>query len=91
MSKDGRLQPPKLGLVDYMLRDFNREKDRDIVFIPVGINYDRTLEDRSLLRALDREANRRNGWFVFWTTTRFIGHSLVLMVSVAGAGMVMPV
>jgi glycerol-3-phosphate O-acyltransferase len=80
LSKDGRLQKPKLGLVDYMLRDFNWEKDRDIVFIPVGINYDRTLEDRSLLRVLDREANRRSWWFVFWTTTRFIGHSLVLMV-----------
>jgi glycerol-3-phosphate O-acyltransferase len=80
LSKDGRLQKPKLGLVDYMLRDFNWEKDRDIVFIPVGINYDRTLEDRSLLRVLDREADRRSWWFVFWTTTRFIGHSLVLMV-----------
>ena len=80
LSKDGRLQKPKLGLVDYMLRDFNWEKDRDIVFIPVGINYDRTLEDRSLLRVLDEEADRRSWWFVFWTTTRFIGHSLVLMV-----------
>ncbi len=80
LSKDGRLQKPKLGLVDYMLRDFNWEQDRDIVFIPVGINYDRTLEDRSLLRALDREADRRSLWFVFWTTTRFIGHSLVMMV-----------
>jgi len=80
LSKDGRLQPPKLGLVDYMLRDFDQAKDRDIVFIPVGINYDRTLEDRSLLRALDREAGRRSWWFVVWTTTRFVSHSLMLMV-----------
>jgi len=80
LSKDGRLQVPKLGLVDYMLRDFDRTTDRDIVFIPVGINYDRTLEDRSLLRALDRDADRRSWWFVAWTTTRFISHSLMLMV-----------
>jgi len=72
LSRDGRLQAPKLGLVDYMLRDFDRTADRDIVFIPVGINYDRTLEDRSLLRALDRDAFRRSWWFVVWTTTRFV-------------------
>ena len=80
LSKDGRLQVPKLGLVDYMLRDFDRKADRDIVFIPVGINYDRTLEDRSLLRALDRDADRRSWWFVAWTTTRFVSHSLMLMI-----------
>jgi len=80
LSRDGRLQAPKLGLVDYMLRDFDRTADRDIVFIPVGINYDRTLEDRSLLRTLDREVDRRSWWFVVWTTTRFISHSLMLMI-----------
>ncbi len=80
LSRDGRLQKPKLGLVDYMLRKFDRESDRDIVFIPVGINYDRTLEDRSLLRTLDTDAGRRSWWFVLWTTSRFISHSLVLMV-----------
>jgi len=80
LSRDGRLQAPKLGLVDYMLRDFDRTADRDIVFIPVGINYDRTLEDRSLLRALDRDADRRSWWFVVWTTTRFVSRSLMLMI-----------
>lgn len=80
LSRDGRLRDPKLGLVDYMLRGFDPEKDRDIVFIPVGINYDRTLEDRSLLRALDPEAQKRSGWFVVRTTLSFIARSMVLMV-----------
>lgn len=53
LSRDGRLQPPKLGLLDYMVRNFDPQGARDLVFIPVGINYDRTLEDRSLLRSLD--------------------------------------
>ena len=43
LSKDGKLRPPKLGLLDYMLRNFDHKNDRDILFIPVGINYDRTL------------------------------------------------
>ena len=80
LSRDGCLRDPKLGLVDYMLRGFDPEKDRDIVFIPVGINYDRTLEDRSLLRTLDPEAQKRSGWFVVRTTVRFIARSMVLMV-----------
>ncbi len=50
LSRDGKLRPPKLGILDYMLRSFDPlHGDRDLVFIPVGINYDRVLEDRTLL------------------------------------------
>jgi glycerol-3-phosphate O-acyltransferase len=80
LSRDGFLREPKLGLMDYMLRRFDPVRDRDIVFIPVGINYDRTIEDRSLLRHLNHTSKKRSGWFVFRTTFRFIRRSLVLMV-----------
>ncbi|MBI1752165.1 MAG: 1-acyl-sn-glycerol-3-phosphate acyltransferase [Acidobacteria bacterium] len=46
LSRDGRLQGPKLGLLDYMLR----AGAKDLVFIPVGINYDRVVEDSNLVR-----------------------------------------
>ncbi len=46
LSRDGRMQPPKLGLLDYMLR----AGAKDLVFIPVGINYDRVVEDSNLVR-----------------------------------------
>jgi glycerol-3-phosphate O-acyltransferase len=49
LSRDGRLRQPKLGVLDYMLRGFDPQGERDLVFIPVGINYDRVLEDRTLL------------------------------------------
>ena len=80
LSRDGRLSPPKLGILDYTLRNYEPETDRDIVFIPVGINYDRTLEDRSLLRTLDPEAPKRSGWFAIKTTLGFICRSLLLMI-----------
>ncbi|MBW1842180.1 MAG: 1-acyl-sn-glycerol-3-phosphate acyltransferase, partial [Deltaproteobacteria bacterium] len=80
LSHDGRMRPPKLGFIDYMLRSFEPETDRDIVFIPVGLNYDRTLEDRSLLRTLDPLAQKRSTWFVIKTTARFFWRSLMLMV-----------
>ena len=56
LTTDGRLREPKLGLLDYMLKGFDPAAERDLVFIPVGINYDRVLEDRSLLRKLDPSA-----------------------------------
>jgi glycerol-3-phosphate O-acyltransferase len=80
LSRDGRLQTPRLGVLDYMLRNYKPEEDRDIVFIPVGINYDRTLEDRSLLRTLDTAAPKRSKWFVMMTTLGFIRRCLVLMI-----------
>ncbi len=46
LTRDGRLQPPKLGLIGYMVSGFDVQGPRDAVFVPVGINYDRVLEDR---------------------------------------------
>ena len=80
LSRDGRLQSPKLGVLDYMLRNYKPEMDRDLIFIPVGINYDRTIEDRSQLRTLDAAAPKRSKWFVTLTTLRFIRRSLIMMV-----------
>ncbi|MCP4372014.1 MAG: glycerol-3-phosphate acyltransferase [Deltaproteobacteria bacterium] len=79
LSRDGLMRPPKLGFVDYMLRSFKPETDRDIIFIPVGINYDRTLEDRSLLRMLNPDAPKRSRWFVIKTTARFIWRSIIFI------------
>ena len=71
LTRDGSIRAPKLGFLDYMLRNYNHEDDRDVVFIPVGINYDRVLEDRTLLRMLDPEAERRSRWFAIKTSIKF--------------------
>ncbi len=79
LSRDGRLRPPRLGILDYMVRSFDPQGPRDIVFIPVGINYDRTFEDRSFLLELDPEAPRARAGKAFWTTVRFVARNLRLM------------
>jgi glycerol-3-phosphate O-acyltransferase len=58
LSRDGALRPPRLGLLDYMLRTFDPAGGRDLVFVPVGINYDRVLEDRALLAQAGGEGSR---------------------------------
>ncbi len=61
-----------------MLRGFDPAEQRDIVFVPVGINYDRVLEDRTLLRDLDPEAERVGGGKAARTTLGFVLHNLRL-------------
>ena len=78
LSRDGSLREPRLGFLDYMLRDYHSDTDRDITFIPVGINYDRVIEDRSLVRKLDPQAEKRSKWFVLKTTIRFMVKTLLL-------------
>ncbi len=72
LTKNGALREPRLGFMDYMLREFHPEFDKDIVFVPVGINYDRVIEDRSLIRKLDKKAEKRSSWFVIKTSVSFI-------------------
>jgi glycerol-3-phosphate O-acyltransferase len=72
LTRDGALREPRLGFMDYMLRDYHPHSDRDIVFIPVGINYDRVIEDRTLIRRLDKNVEKRSVWFILKTTVSFI-------------------
>jgi len=81
LSADGRLRPPRLGLLDYMLKNFDPAAERDLVFIPVGINYDRVLEDRTLLRKLEAQAPQRGALYAIARTTSFAAGNLWLMLT----------
>lgn len=75
LSRDGSLRPIKLGILDYMLRDYKAGIDRDIVFIPIGINYDRTLEDTFLTASLnknDKTTKKKSKTYWIKTTVDFM-------------------
>ncbi|OED46320.1 glycerol-3-phosphate acyltransferase [Rhodobacteraceae bacterium (ex Bugula neritina AB1)] len=57
LSLDGGLAPPKLGLLKYIVQGYDPE-GRDVVFVPVALNYDRVLEDKILTSAA-RDPERR--------------------------------
>jgi glycerol-3-phosphate O-acyltransferase len=61
LSLNGRLMPPKMGLLSYILDGFDRNYGRDVMFVPVAINYDRVLEDRVLIAASDRGDRKFGG------------------------------
>jgi len=50
LSLDGRVGPGKIGLLSYILAE-GRRGGRDLVFVPVGLGYDRVLEDKLLVQA----------------------------------------
>lgn len=79
LTRDGSLRPPKLGLLDYMMRSYNPDGERNLVFIPVGINYDRTLEDRTLIADLDPAVHRKSFPRALATTLGFLFRNAFLM------------
>lgn len=81
LSVDGALRQPKLGLLKYLVLA-HEESARDIVFVPVGINYDRVLEDRILIASRHDPKGRFNAsigviagfalkLFWLWITRRY--------------------
>ena len=59
LSRDGRLGKAKIGLFDYLIGVARDPELADkLCVVPVAVNYDRVLEDRSLLRELDAREGR---------------------------------
>jgi len=81
LTRDGALRSAKIGLLDYLTRTLREpDFDRDIWLVPVGINYDRVLEDRSLIRELEEGVERKSratraasvGHYTGWNTLRLL-------------------
>lgn len=83
LSRDGKIGKAKIGLLDYVLgagRDPSLRARLHVV--PIAINYDRVLEDRSLLRELDAREGRSRPprrtqlaevvRFVWWNLARLV-------------------
>jgi glycerol-3-phosphate O-acyltransferase len=83
LSRDGKLASAKIGLLDYILGVARDPAMRERLYVvPVAINYDRVLEDRSLIRELDVREGRRApprsaqllevGRYVWWNLARLV-------------------
>jgi glycerol-3-phosphate O-acyltransferase len=83
LTRDGKLRPPKIGLLDYVIGIAREPEYRErLHVIPVAVNYDRVLEDRSLLLELARSEGRARPSrlsqmadvtrFLIWNVTRML-------------------
>ncbi len=80
LTRDGALRPAKIGLLDYALGVARDPSVRDRMYVvPVGINYDRVIEDRSLLRELEAHAQRpvTSRWQQLREVARFTGWNVL--------------
>ena len=78
LTRDGALRPPKLGILSYMVAGFDPQGPRDVVFVPVGLNYDRVLEDRIQLAAQSPQGERPRFAFNPLVLSRFLLRSIWL-------------
>jgi len=76
LSRDGGLQPPKLGLLDYMTKTFDKDGARDIIFMPIGVNYDRVPEEWNLVTDRDVALKKKGDGFVLRLSLMFIAEIL---------------
>ncbi len=69
LSLTGSVGAPKLGLLSYIISGA-KPGGREVIFVPVGLNYDRVLEDRFLVAA--GESGKRRFRPPFMTVVRGI-------------------
>ena len=69
LSLDGRVAPPKMGILKYIIEGHDLSL-RDVVFVPVALNYDRVMEDRVLIAA--GQAGERKFRASVWTVFGFV-------------------
>jgi glycerol-3-phosphate O-acyltransferase len=77
LSLTGMVEAPRLGVLKYIVEGHDSSR-RDVVFVPVSLNYDRVLEDRLLVRA--HETGERRFPARISVVARFIVRSLWLRV-----------
>jgi len=82
LSRDGKLRAPKLGLLDYICRTLTDPAfDRDIWLVPVALNYDRVLEDRSLIRELIAAGDRPSRLAQLGTVVSYLASNTVRLLT----------
>lgn len=83
LSRDGAFRVPKVGLLDYLVGILAADPDRQIAFVPVGINFDRVLEDRNLTaETADAPPPRARDKFI--SLKRILGAAPRVMLSIFG-------
>lgn len=51
-SRTGKLVMPKLGFLSYLIEAIDEGYNKDLIFVPIAVNYDRILEEKSYAQEL---------------------------------------
>jgi len=82
LTRTGGLRPAKIGLLDYVARTILEPGfDRDIWLVPVAINYDRVLEDRTLIHELLDTKERPGRLRQLSSVLSYVGHNIARLLT----------
>ncbi|NNF80983.1 MAG: hypothetical protein HKN05_23415 [Rhizobiales bacterium] len=72
LSPDGCVGTAKLGLLSYVTEHFDAGHTPDLIFMPVGINYDRIPEDENLQRFSSEDFRAKGRKYVLLQGVQFL-------------------
>ncbi|MCP4130995.1 MAG: hypothetical protein GY754_08445 [bacterium] len=64
-TRSGKLSPPKMGILKYLIESIDEGYNKDLMLVPITINYDRILEETSYhkeLKGKDKESESTSGF-----------------------------
>ena len=64
LSRDGSVGEAKYGMLGYITKKFDPTGSYDIMFVPVGVNYDWVLESETLVKNVDTDFRGSDAKFV---------------------------
>jgi len=70
LSRDGAIGEAKYGMLGYIIKKFDPDGDTDIMFAPVGVNYDWVLEADTLSVNVETDFRGRGARFVLGSFLR---------------------
>jgi len=65
-SRTGKVISPKMGIVKYLIEAVDEGYNKDLVFVPMTVNYDRVLEENSYLKEIrgrEKKTESTSGFF----------------------------
>jgi len=65
-SRTGKVVKPKMGMLKYLIEAVDEGYNKDLVFVPLTVNYDRILEENSYLKELKGKEKSKE------STTQFL-------------------
>lgn len=73
LSPDGGVGEARLGLLSYVTERFDTQNGPDLVFMPIGLNYDRIVEDRNMVRFSSEQFRAKGKTYVLLQGLQFAG------------------
>lgn len=74
LSTDGRVGEPQVGILSYITEKFDPDTSPDLVFMPIGLNYDRVIEDVNVVRFTSDEFKNMGKIYVVRQGAQFLLH-----------------